>query len=442
MPQSSTASPKLPPGISAEQAQMESERMQDVVLLVEGLLRQEEATLGMIVECLYDIGSVRLIDKKLHSWPLNTISKSIAGFSKPVVRVVALRWLKKNCPELLANWLYSKVQFNEEPPRPAPKVDDSPPPSPKAMAQTAVSQPPVMQQDKAAQTTPQTTPQTTSQPIEGSAPTGTPVQPTISDVAPILKPNSQEPSAAPELTIRLVPAEVGANGTSVLSGNQSGSDLEIAPSQTPSDATVSSSEGMLLQPLPLVIPASDTPVLNMPVLDMPVLDMPVSDMPVSETGAEALPLALAVEQIAIEQAGAEQTLEQTADLTLPQRGNGAIAPPLFSQSASLAATPSDPSNGQGLKLRVGGEISDEGLGGALVSLPDATLATGSLKDSERAIAQLQYRDSEIQRLRAHNRILFGVVVASAIALGAALLVPNCAIDAGGAGESATVQTAE
>ena len=363
--------------------------MQDVVLLVEGLLRQEEATLGMIVECLYDIGSVRLIDKKLQSRPLNTLSKSIAGFSKPVVRMVALRWLKKNCPELLANWLYSKVQFNEEPPPPpTPKVDDQQPATSKVTTQAPAAQAPAMK-DTAAQPTQQAAPQSTQQ----SNP-------------------QAEAAAASNLTIRLASAEAGENGASVLADNPNGSDLGITPSETPSDATAASAEKTLLQPLPLVIPASDSPA---------------SDSPGSETEAEALPLALAVEQIVLEQTG--------ANLTLPQRGNGAIAPSPLSPSAPASVL----ANGQGLK---GSGTSNEGWGGALASVPAANLAAGSLKDSERAIAQIQYRDSEIQRLRTHNQILFGVVVASAIALGAALMVPNCAIDAGGSGAATTVQTPE
>lgn len=419
MPQSSTASPKLPPGISAEQAQMESERMQDVVLLVEGLLRQEEATLGMIVECLYDIGSVRLIDKKLQSRPLNSLSKSIAGFSKPVVRMVALRWLKKNCPELLANWLYSKVQFNEEPPPPTPKVDTPQPATSEVTTQAPAAQPPVIQ-DTAAQPTQQSKQQPAPQSAQESVPQST--QQSAPQSTQQSAPQT-EAAAASDLTIRPAPTEAGENGASVLANNPNGNNLGI-PSET--------TGGIVLQPLPLVIPASDASALEVPGLAVPASDFPVSnfsvsDFPASETEADALPLALAVEQIALEQAGAE--------LTLPQQGNGAIAPSPISPSAPASVL----ANGQGLK---GSGTSNEGWGGALASVPAANLAAGSLKDSERAIAQIQYRDSEIQRLRTHNQILFGVVVASAIALGAALMVPNCAINAGGSGEAATVQTPE
>lgn len=35
--------------------------------------------------------------------------------SKPAFRFFAMRWLKKNCPELITKWLYSKVAFQRSP---------------------------------------------------------------------------------------------------------------------------------------------------------------------------------------------------------------------------------------------------------------------------------------------------------------------------------------
>lgn len=125
MPESSSNPSTL---ITAQQVQLESQRMQDVVLLVDNLLRQEETTLGLIVDCMYDIGSVRLIDKKLNLPFLKGATVRVARVSKPLFRMLALRWIKKNCPELLAKWLYSKVLF-EEAPKPAPKPKPEPVPS-------------------------------------------------------------------------------------------------------------------------------------------------------------------------------------------------------------------------------------------------------------------------------------------------------------------------
>jgi len=129
----SPAPEKSIPSVSPQQLQLESERMQEVVLLVDNLLRQEETILGLIVDCLYDIGSVRLIQQKLTVPFLQGPTRGVARVSKPLFRLLALRWIKKNCPELLAKWLYSKVIFEEEPaPQPEAKPEPETLPSVKA----------------------------------------------------------------------------------------------------------------------------------------------------------------------------------------------------------------------------------------------------------------------------------------------------------------------
>ncbi|MBR8828370.1 MAG: hypothetical protein DSM107014_10815 [Gomphosphaeria aponina SAG 52.96 = DSM 107014] len=90
---------------------MEQERMHDVLLMLQHLVEREDATVKIILDCLYDVGSVNLINDKFRSPSLNGIMKSIAKMSKPVFRMVALRWFKKNCPQLIADWLHSKVSF-------------------------------------------------------------------------------------------------------------------------------------------------------------------------------------------------------------------------------------------------------------------------------------------------------------------------------------------
>jgi hypothetical protein len=90
---------------------MEEERMQDVLLLLQGLARREEVTVKMILSCLYDVGTVNLINKKVRFRPLNRLLKSFLGLPKPLAIAVGFRWFKNNCPELIANWLQSKVNF-------------------------------------------------------------------------------------------------------------------------------------------------------------------------------------------------------------------------------------------------------------------------------------------------------------------------------------------
>lgn len=94
-----------------DEERMKQQRMRDVMLLLESLFEREETTVKMIIDCLYDVGSVNLINKKFQSKPLNGWLKWIAALSKPVFRVVAIRWFKKNCPQLLTNWLHTKVRF-------------------------------------------------------------------------------------------------------------------------------------------------------------------------------------------------------------------------------------------------------------------------------------------------------------------------------------------
>jgi hypothetical protein len=57
------------------------------------------------------VGSINLINKKIRRRNLNFIMKAIARFSKPMFRIYALYWVKKNTPKLITNWLASKVKF-------------------------------------------------------------------------------------------------------------------------------------------------------------------------------------------------------------------------------------------------------------------------------------------------------------------------------------------
>lgn len=94
--------------------QQEDERMRDVEMLLESLFLREEVTLRLVLDCLYDVGSVNLVNRKVRSRPLNYLMKAIARFSKPVFRPFMVRWSRKNCPHLIADWLHSQVRFGPE----------------------------------------------------------------------------------------------------------------------------------------------------------------------------------------------------------------------------------------------------------------------------------------------------------------------------------------
>lgn len=92
--------------------QIEDDRMRDVELLLESLFLREEVTVRLIVDCLYDVGSMNLVNKRVRSQPLNRFMKLIARYSKPVCRPLMLRWTRKNCPHMIAKWLRTQVRFN------------------------------------------------------------------------------------------------------------------------------------------------------------------------------------------------------------------------------------------------------------------------------------------------------------------------------------------
>ena len=100
--------------VSAEDLKKQ-ERMRDVTLLLQQLVEREETSLKLIIDCLIDVGAINYANHKLHNPSLNKIMKVLVGYIKPVARMVALFWLKKNLPDLLTAWLESKVSFEPVP---------------------------------------------------------------------------------------------------------------------------------------------------------------------------------------------------------------------------------------------------------------------------------------------------------------------------------------
>jgi hypothetical protein len=95
----------------SEAKKLEAEQKRNILLLLENLIEREEATFKMIIDCLYEVGSVNLINKKISLRPLNQMMRLIARLSKPGFRVIAYYWVRKNTPKLITNWLLSKVRF-------------------------------------------------------------------------------------------------------------------------------------------------------------------------------------------------------------------------------------------------------------------------------------------------------------------------------------------
>jgi hypothetical protein len=89
----------------------EEKLINELLLLVKTLIYEEESTIKLIIECLYDIGSTNLVNQKVKLTTLNRSLKFITKQSKPVFKIVAWHWFKNNCPTLITGWLHSKVEF-------------------------------------------------------------------------------------------------------------------------------------------------------------------------------------------------------------------------------------------------------------------------------------------------------------------------------------------
>jgi hypothetical protein len=110
-------SKQLPPSSDLTKLPTEAEReeqlIQDVLLLLENMVYREEATVKLILNCLYDAGSTNLINQKFQSRTLNRTLKWISKMSKPAFRMIAWQWFKKYCPKLITDWLRSQIQFKK-----------------------------------------------------------------------------------------------------------------------------------------------------------------------------------------------------------------------------------------------------------------------------------------------------------------------------------------
>ena len=95
----------------------QEELMRDVLVLMENLIHQEEATVKLVIDCLYDVGTVNLINEKFRSRTFNKTLKLVSRTSKPAFKVIAWRLVRKKSPELITNWLGKKVGFEKDQPQ-------------------------------------------------------------------------------------------------------------------------------------------------------------------------------------------------------------------------------------------------------------------------------------------------------------------------------------
>ena len=86
---------------------------QDILLLLQHLAQSQETTVKLILGRLYDLGADNLIKQKIPSLPLKKVMKGATRLSKSAFIVIAFYWFKRNCPQLITDWLLDQVSFNQ-----------------------------------------------------------------------------------------------------------------------------------------------------------------------------------------------------------------------------------------------------------------------------------------------------------------------------------------
>lgn len=99
------------PDLTTEEKKFQQQRLRDVYLLLENLTLNEEVTIKLIIDCLYDIGIINIINKKIPNRSMNKLAKFIARTPKPLFKIIAWQWVKKNLPNKVTNWLHNKIKF-------------------------------------------------------------------------------------------------------------------------------------------------------------------------------------------------------------------------------------------------------------------------------------------------------------------------------------------
>lgn len=100
---------------TTEEKNKEQDRLNEILILLQQLFQREEATAKRIIECLYDIGTVNFINKKVRLFPFNSLLKYLLKFPKPLAKILGLKlYLQPKCPQLITDWLYTLVEFKEK----------------------------------------------------------------------------------------------------------------------------------------------------------------------------------------------------------------------------------------------------------------------------------------------------------------------------------------
>lgn len=106
----------------AKEQQAEAERMKEVTLLLANLFEREQATLKAVIGCLYDVGTVNLVNQRIRFRPLRPVARPLLRVSKPLLTTLSYRWVVQQCPQLITRWLQGKVKSSTARPPAKPKA--------------------------------------------------------------------------------------------------------------------------------------------------------------------------------------------------------------------------------------------------------------------------------------------------------------------------------
>ncbi|MEM8637919.1 MAG: hypothetical protein AAGG51_03740 [Cyanobacteria bacterium P01_G01_bin.54] len=89
----------------------EQQKVQEILLILEQLVQREAVTVRFILERLYDIGLINVMNKKVKTHPLGQVIQPLGRVSRRGFRALGTRWFQAQGPKLITNWLYSLVNL-------------------------------------------------------------------------------------------------------------------------------------------------------------------------------------------------------------------------------------------------------------------------------------------------------------------------------------------
>ncbi len=105
----------IPPLKTDFEKKKEEEKLTEIVILLSQLFEREEATAKKIIECLYDIATINLVNKYILLMPLNRLLKLLIKLPKSLVKNLAFAlYVQPKCPKLITDWLFTLVEFSNK----------------------------------------------------------------------------------------------------------------------------------------------------------------------------------------------------------------------------------------------------------------------------------------------------------------------------------------